>query len=61
MENSKNLYRQFNEQRLIDKSAPNVDMFKVMDNLKKSVDFYNSFGISKASSNNKKPLGEANK
>ena len=45
---------------MIDKSAPQVEMLKVMDSFKKSVDFYNSYGIN-SKYENKRPLTEANK
>lgn len=62
MENSKDTYRKFNEQRLVDKAAPKVDMLKVMDTFRRGVDFYNSYGIKghDKAGTCKKPLGEAN-
>lgn len=62
MENSKDSYRRFNEQRLVDKAAPKVDMLKVMDTFKRGVDLYNSFGIKGQDKTGtcKKPLAEAN-
>lgn len=73
MENT-DLYRKVNEQRLIDKAAPKIDMFRVMENLQRSTQFYNSYGIKDkkssaatgANSHNsggncaKKPLSESN-
>jgi len=59
MENSKDLYEQYNKQRLLGKEGPKVDMLKVMDNFKRSTDFFNNFGI-KNNGPVKKPLTEAN-
>lgn len=57
MENSNlDLYHRYNQERLIEKTASQVDMLRVMDNFKKSVDFFNSFGI-KNTQTTKKPLG----
>lgn len=62
MENNKNLLLKFHEERLTAKTAPQVDMHKVMDTYKRSVDFFNSFGIRpKVSNEIKKPLAENNK
>jgi hypothetical protein len=44
----------------MNKSAPQIEMLRVMDNLKKSIDFYNSFGIT-SKHEIKKPLTESNK
>lgn len=35
----------YNEQRLVDRDGPRVDMLKVMENFKRSADFFNSYGI----------------
>lgn len=72
MENNE-LYQKINQQRLIDKAAPRVDMFKVMENLQRSTQFYNSYGIKDKTTNTpptttstttangvKKPLTESN-
>jgi len=48
----------------MDKSAPQVEMIKVMDSFKRSVDFYNSYGIKNKQEHkhdHKRPLTEANK
>lgn len=69
MENNKSLFRQYNEERVLGKTGPQIDMFKVMDSFKKSVDYFNSYGIetgkdkdnSKLINNKeKKPLTDAN-
>ena len=71
MENN-DLYRQINERRLIDKAAPRVDMFRVMENLQRSAQFFNSYGLKDKTTNSpatasttnnsgvKKPLTESN-
>lgn len=57
MENSKDLYLRYNEERLTAKTVPQVNMHKVMDNYKRSVDFFNSYGIAPKSANlHAKPL-----
>ena len=68
MQNNKSLFRQYNEERLLGKTAPQVDMMKVMDNFKKSVDYFNSYGIDSTkdkdkacvAAKDKKPLADAN-
>jgi hypothetical protein len=55
MENKVDRFHKYSEQRLIDKSAPRAEMFKVIENLKRSVDFYNSYGL-KPMHEKKKPL-----
>lgn len=53
----------YNEQRLVDKDAPRVEMLKVMENYKRSVDFFNSFGLDtkkKHHPETKRPLTDAN-
>lgn len=68
MQNNKSLFRQYNEERLLGKTAPQVDMMKVMDNFKKSVDYFNSYGIDSTKdkdkpsvvTKDKKPLADAN-
>lgn len=62
------MFRQYNEERLLGKTAPQVDMMKVMDNFKKSVDYFNSYGIDSTKdkdklsvvAKDKKPLADAN-
>ncbi len=56
MENNKDLYKEFNQHKKRDGDAPKVDMFKVMDNFKRSVNFYNSFGLN---NDNNKSTGKA--
>lgn len=56
MENNKDLYKEFNEHKKREGDAPKVDMLKVMDNFKRSVNFYNSFGLNK---DNNKSMGKA--
>lgn len=58
---------QYNQERLTSKTVTQVDMLKVMDNYKRSVDYFNSYGITSnkgagtGMADAKKPLGEANK
>ena len=61
MEN-KEVYRKINEQRLVDKAAPKVQMMSVMENFINGVNFYNSYGLAKEKkpATTKKPLGENN-
>lgn len=68
MENNKTLFRQYNEERILGKTAPQVEMLRVLDSFKKSVDYFNSYGIDSAKDKDKgwgtgkekKPLAEAN-
>jgi hypothetical protein len=59
MENSIDHFRKYHQERLINKSAPQVEMLRVMENLKRSVDFYNSYGLD-FKHEIKKPLNESN-
>lgn len=62
MENNKGMVLKFHEERLTAKTVPQVDMHKVMDTFKRSVDFFNSYGIAPKPTNEvKKPLAENNK
>lgn len=62
------LYNQYEQNRMIEKTAPQFDMLKTLETYKKSVDAYNSYGLKKkvASDNpeavtqTKKILGEKN-
>jgi len=68
MEN-KVIYYQYEQNRMIEKTAPRFDMLKTLETYKRSVDAFNSFGLKKnLSSDNpeantqqpKKVLGEKN-
>jgi hypothetical protein len=66
MENSP-VYAQYQQNELMEKTAPQFDMLKILDNYKRSVDAYNSYGIKKktdttkeTTSQQKKVLGERN-
>ena len=45
MENKKELFQKYQEERTKDKTMFEVDRMAVLENFRKSVDFYNSFGL----------------
>jgi len=45
MENNPLYYVQYQQTRLMEKTAPQFDMLKTLETYKRSVDAYNSFGI----------------
>jgi hypothetical protein len=49
MENNyiKSSYNNYQENRILDKTMPKFDMLKTLDNYKKSVDAFNSYGLKK--------------
>lgn len=62
------LYNQYEQNRMIEKTAPQFDMLKTLETYKKSVDAYNSYGLKKkvtsdnpeAVTQTKRILGEKN-
>lgn len=48
------LYKKYNEQRLSEKMVPSMDMMKVLENYRRSVDFYNNFGIKSSKKDSQK-------
>ena len=61
MENNKELYAKYEHERKNERAVPEFDLIKYMENYKKNVDFYNSYGLKQNDhmSPNKIPLGEA--
>ena len=68
MEN-KAIYDQYEQNRLVEKTAPKFDMLKTLETYKRSVDAFNSYGLKKKTSSDnpeavsqqsKKVLGEKN-
>ena len=68
MEN-KAIYDQYQQNRMLEKTAPHFDMLKTLETYKRSVDAYNSYGLKKKTTSDnpeantqpsKKVLGEKN-
>ncbi len=66
MENNP-IYAQYEQNRLVEKTAPQFDMLKTLETYKRSVDAYNNYGLRKKTDNTtetvthvKKILGERN-
>ena len=53
MENHKDLYQKFREESLNAKVVPQFDLMRFMDDYKRSVNFYNSYGLNDKSNTGK--------
>jgi hypothetical protein len=61
MENERrDLYKEYNEERLNGKLVPEFNLMKFMDVYQRSVSFYNSFGLDEQRKAPKNVLGEKN-
>ena len=61
MENNKDLYQKYEQEKLKEKAVPEFDLIKFMENYKRNVDFFNSYGLKpKVGHAVKVPLGHSN-
>ena len=59
MENKKDLYKQYHEEKANSKDVPQFDLIRFMESYNRSVSFYNSYGLDKKKSD-KTPLAPTN-
>ena len=60
MENNKELFKKYNEEKRNQNVVPEFNIVRFMDGFKKSVDYYNSYGLDKKNHEKKNPLAEKN-
>lgn len=60
MENQRDLFRQYKEEKLNEKAVPEFDLIRFMDSYKRSINFYNSYGLDKKPVNPGKVLTDKN-
>ena len=63
MENQKKLFKEYQAEKESQKVVPEFDLVKYLQNYKRNVDFYNSYGLKpkpRDPFDSKRPLGENN-